>query len=50
MSWQPSNDPEPGDRRACDAIEQVIVPRARDLALGRRAAGSGSRYRPLIFF
>jgi hypothetical protein len=31
MSWQPSEDPKPGDARACDAIEQVIVPRARDL-------------------
>ncbi len=31
MSWQPTNDPVPGDARACDAIEQVIVPRARDL-------------------
>jgi hypothetical protein len=31
MSWQPSNDPVPGNARSCDAIEHVIVPRARDL-------------------
>ena len=31
MSWQPTDDPQPGDKHACDAIEQVIVPRARDL-------------------
>lgn len=31
MSWQPSADPEPGDRKACDALEMVIVPRARDI-------------------
>ncbi|KAB2912491.1 MAG: pirin family protein [Hyphomicrobiaceae bacterium] len=31
MSWQPSDDPVPGDKSPCDAVEQVIVPRARDL-------------------
>ncbi len=31
MSWQPSTDPEPDDRKACDALEMVIVPRARDI-------------------
>jgi hypothetical protein len=31
MSWQPCDDPMPGDKLACDAIETVIVPRARDL-------------------
>jgi redox-sensitive bicupin YhaK (pirin superfamily) len=31
MSWQPSTEPEPGDRKACDALEMVIVPRARDI-------------------
>lgn len=31
MSWQPSDDPVPGDKFSCDAVEQVIVPRARDL-------------------
>jgi hypothetical protein len=32
MSWQPANDPKPGDRLSCDAIETVIVPRSRDTA------------------
>jgi hypothetical protein len=31
MSALPDLDPQPGDARSCDAIEQVIVPRARDL-------------------
>ena len=31
MSWQPAIDPQPGDIRAYDAIDVVIVPRARDL-------------------
>jgi hypothetical protein len=31
MSWQPTNDPIAGDARSCAAIENVIVPRARDL-------------------
>ena len=31
MSWLPSQDPKPGDPLSCDAIEHVIVPRARDL-------------------
>jgi len=31
MSWLPSNDPVLGDRRSCDALELVIVPRVRDL-------------------
>jgi redox-sensitive bicupin YhaK (pirin superfamily) len=31
MSWQPVDDPIPGDSHACTAIETVIVPRARDL-------------------
>ena len=54
MSWTPTEDPQPGDHRACDAIEQVIVPRARDLggfsvrralpAVGRQMVG------PFIFF
>lgn len=54
MSWQPSQDPMPGDAHACDAIETVIVPRARDLggfevrralpAAGRQMVG------PFIFF
>ena len=31
MSWMPSNDPILGDRRSCDALELVVVPRVRDL-------------------
>ncbi len=54
MSWQPSNDPEPGDRHACDAIEQVIVPRARDLggfAVRRALPAAGKQMvGPFIFF
>jgi len=54
MSWQPSDDPKPGDAQSCDALEQVIVPRARDLggfevrralpAAGKQMVG------PFIFF
>jgi len=54
MSWTPSDDPIPGDVHSCDAIEQVIVPRARDLggfsvrralpAVGKQMVG------PFIFF
>lgn len=54
MSWNPTEDPQPGDVHACDALEQVIVPRARDLggfsvrralpAVGKQMVG------PFIFF
>ena len=54
MSQMPADDPIPGDRRSCEQIEQVIVPRARDLgnfevrralpAAGRQMVG------PFIFF
>lgn len=54
MSWNPTEDPQPGDVHACDALEQVIVPRARDLggfsvrralpAVGKHMVG------PFIFF
>lgn len=54
MSTLPDNDPVPGDPQSCEAIEQVIVPRARDLggfevrralpAQGRQMVG------PFIFF
>ena len=54
MSSQPVDDPAPGDAHACAAIEQVIVPRARDLggfevrralpSVGRKMVG------PFIFF
>src|SRR3954469_25980792 len=54
MSWQPCDDPQPGDKRACDAIEMVIVPRARDLGgfEVRRALPSARRQMvgPFIFF
>lgn len=54
MSWQPTDDPLPGDRRSCDALEMVIVPRTRDIGAfevrralpfaGRRMVG------PFVFF
>ncbi|HEX8166468.1 MAG TPA: pirin family protein [Beijerinckiaceae bacterium] len=54
MSWQPADDPRPGDRLACDAIETVIVPRARDLGgfEVRRALPSARRQMvgPFIFW
>lgn len=31
MSWMPDKEPEPGDRKSCDALEFAIVPRARDI-------------------
>ena len=54
MSWMPDNDPKPGDARSCDAIEHVIVPRARDLGgfSVRRALPAAGRQMvgPFIFF
>lgn len=54
MSWMPSDDPKPGDARSCAAIEQVIVPRARDLGgfSVRRALPAAGRQMvgPFIFF
>src|SRR3954451_12905659 len=54
MSWQPWDDPKPGDKLACDAIEMVIVPRARDLGgfEVRRALPSAQRQMvgPFIFW
>jgi len=54
MSWQPCDDPEPGNAASCDAIEQVLIPRVRDIggfevrralpALGKQMVG------PFIFF
>lgn len=39
MSWLPSSEPEPGDRKSCDALEMVVVPRMRDVgALAVRRA------------
>jgi redox-sensitive bicupin YhaK (pirin superfamily) len=54
MSWQPALDPKPGDFFACEAIEMVIVPHARDLGgfSVRRALPSKQRQMvgPFIFF
>ena len=54
MSWTPTEDPLPGDVHACEAIEQVIVPRARDLGgfSVRRALPAAGRQMvgPFIFF
>ncbi len=54
MSWLTCNDPIPGDRQSCDAVQQVIVPRARDLGgfEVRRALPSAQRQMigPFIFF
>ncbi|MFK7793681.1 MAG: pirin family protein [Devosiaceae bacterium] len=54
MSWQHDMDPTLGDARSCDAIETLIVPRARDLGgfEVRRALPSPKRQMvgPFIFF
>jgi hypothetical protein len=54
MSWQPSTDPILGDKPSCDALELIIVPRARDLGsfAVRRALPHGKRQMvgPFIFF
>lgn len=54
MSWRPDLDPTLGDARSCDAIETVIIPRARDLGgfEVRRALPSAQRQMvgPFIFF
>ena len=54
MSWQPALDAKPGDTLSCDAIDMVIVPRARDLGgfSVRRALPSRQRQMvgPFIFF
>ncbi len=54
MSWMPSDDPILGDKRSCDALELIIVPRARDLGSFevRRALPHGKRQMvgPFIFF
>lgn len=54
MSSLPHDDPHPGDTHACAAIEQVIVPRARDIggfevrralpSVGKKMVG------PFVFF
>ena len=54
MSWHHADDPSPGDKLACDAIETVIIPRARDLGgfEVRRALPSARRQMvgPFIFW
>ena len=54
MSWLPDKDPIIGDKHSCDALELVIVPRARDLGgfEVRRALPHGRRQMvgPFIFF
>jgi hypothetical protein len=53
MSFLTADDPVPGNAQSCDAIEQVIVPRARDLGgfEVRRALPSARRQMvgPFIF-
>jgi redox-sensitive bicupin YhaK (pirin superfamily) len=45
MSFFPGQDPQPGDRQSCDALERVIVPRTTDLGdfEVRRALPSAQR-------
>jgi redox-sensitive bicupin YhaK (pirin superfamily) len=45
MSFFPGQDPAPGDRQSCDALERVIVPRSTDLGNFevRRALPSAGR-------
>ena len=54
MSFFPGNDPQPGDAFACDAIETLIIPNARDIGgfEVRRALPTARRklVGPFIFF
>ena len=54
MSWLPDNDPVFGDKRSCDALQLIIVPRVRDLGgfAVRRVLPHGKRQMvgPFIFF
>jgi Pirin-related protein len=54
MSFFPGTDPEAGDRFACDAIENLIIPRSSDIGgfAVRRALPSRQRrlVGPFIFF
>lgn len=54
MSWRPCDDPIPGDKQSCNAVETIIVPRARDLGgfQVRRALPSSQRQMvgPFIFW
>jgi len=54
MSWQPSDDPKQGDAYSCDAIETVVVPRARDIGgfeVRRALPSAGCKMvGPFVFF
>jgi redox-sensitive bicupin YhaK (pirin superfamily) len=54
MSFFPGNDPHPGDAFACDAIELMVIPNAKDLGgfQVRRALPTAKRrlVGPFIFF
>ena len=55
MSWMPAQDPVLGDKRSCDALDLIIVPRVRDLGGGfsvHRALPHARRQMvgPFIFF
>ena len=54
MSFFPGNDPQPGDALACDAIETLIIPNAKDIGgfEVRRALPTAKRklVGPFIFF
>jgi redox-sensitive bicupin YhaK (pirin superfamily) len=55
MSWMPAQDPVLGDKRSCDALDLIIVPRVRDLGGGfsvHRALPHANRQMigPFIFF
>src|SRR3984893_9219969 len=55
MSWMPAQEPILGDKRSCDALDLIIVPRVRDLGGGfsaRRALPHAKRQMvgPFIFF
>ena len=54
MSFFPANDPQPGDAFACDCIELMVIPNAKDLGgfQVRRALPTARRrlVGPFIFF
>lgn len=54
MSHFPSQDPQPGDKHACEAIEKVIVPRVSDLGgfeVRRALPSTGKKMiGPFVFF
>ncbi|TIV09395.1 MAG: pirin family protein, partial [Mesorhizobium sp.] len=54
MSFFPGNDPEPGDAFACDQIELMVIPNAKDIGgfAVRRALPTAKRrlVGPFIFF